>query len=61
MLQLTDQQAMRLHAEARRADLLASMRAARAGRIRWRLGRWLARVGERLAAEPRMRPAADCR
>ena len=60
MFLFVDPAALRLHDEARRAELRASMQAARSGNIRRRLGGWLVSLGTRLADEdPTLRPAAN--
>jgi hypothetical protein len=62
MFQFLDPLALRLQGEARRADLRASMQAARGGSIRRRFGGWLVSLGERLAQEDAsLQPAADWR
>jgi hypothetical protein len=53
MLQLMDPVSLRLESETRRARALATMRAARGGRMRRQLGGWLVSVGSRLAEEER--------
>ena len=60
MIQLMDPLALRLQGESRRAELRASMQAARGGSVRRRFGGWLVSIGERLAQEDAaLRPAAD--
>jgi hypothetical protein len=60
MFQFLDPLALRLQGEARRAELRASMDAARGGAVRRRLGGWLVSLGERLAREDAtLQPAAD--
>ncbi len=62
MFQLLDPLALRLQGEARRAELRASMDAARSGTVRRRFGGWLVSLGERLAQEDAtLQPAADWR
>ncbi|MGH2455923.1 MAG: hypothetical protein ACRDHD_06665 [Candidatus Limnocylindria bacterium] len=62
MFQVHDPLALRLHAQAQREALRATMAASRAGNARRRDGGWLLNAGERLAPEAaqRLRPAADC-
>jgi hypothetical protein len=62
MFQALDPIALRLHAEARREVLRASMIASRGEGLRQKLGIRLIRLGERMAdPEPMaLRPAADC-
>ena len=60
MFQFLDPLALRLQGEARRAELRASMHAARGGTVRRRFGGWLVSLGERLAQEDAtLQPAAD--
>jgi hypothetical protein len=60
MFQFLDPLALRLQGEARRAELHASMHAARGGTIRRRFGGWLVSLGERLAREDAsLQPSAD--
>ena len=62
MIQFLDPLALRLQGEARRAELRASMQAARGGTARRRFGGWLVSLGERLAQEDAtLQPAADWR
>jgi len=60
MFLFVDPAALRLHDEARRAELRASMRAARSSNLRRRFGGWLVNLGERLAQEDAsLRPVAE--
>jgi hypothetical protein len=62
MFQFLDPLALRLQGEARRAELRASMQAARSGTVRRWFGGWLVSLGERLAQEDAtLQPAADWR
>ncbi|HEY8180290.1 MAG TPA: hypothetical protein VIH33_07795 [Candidatus Limnocylindria bacterium] len=62
MFQFLDPLALRLQGEARRAELRASMQAARGGTVRRRFGGWLVGLGERLAREDAtLQPATDWR
>ena len=62
MFQFLDPLALCLQGEARRAELRASMHAARGGTVRRRFGGWLVSLGERLAQEDAtLQPAADWR
>ena len=60
MLQLMDPVSLRMESETRRARALATMRAARGGRVRRQFGGWLVSFGSRLAEdEPRVRVVAE--
>jgi hypothetical protein len=62
MLELFDPQALRLHADAHREQLAATMRDGRRPRLRHRIGTWFVSMGEWLAHDdPRLRPATDTR
>lgn len=61
MLEMFDSHALRLQADAHRAQLAGTMRAARRAGLARSFGVWLVNVGERLAHDDqRLRPAADC-
>jgi hypothetical protein len=60
MFQFLDPLALRLQGESRRAELQASMHAARGGTIRRQFGGWLVSLGEWLAREDAtLQPSPD--